>query len=38
MAAYERNKRDIESVARSLFEMTGARNVVLHSGHFRFGL
>ena len=38
MAAYERHKPDIESVARSLFELTGASNVVLHSGHFRFAL
>jgi hypothetical protein len=38
MAAYERHKPHIESVARSLFELTGARNVVLHSGHFRFAL
>ena len=38
MWAYERNKPHIEFVARSLFELTGARNVLLHSGHFRFAL
>lgn len=28
----------IEGVARGIFEITGARNIVLHSGHFRFAV
>lgn len=36
--AYERNRDTIESMARRLFEITGAHSIVLHSGHFRFGV
>lgn len=36
VAAYERHRDEIERVARDLFDMTGAKHVVLHSGHFRF--
>ncbi|TXI78673.1 MULTISPECIES: DUF1488 family protein [unclassified Cupriavidus] len=34
--AYVHHRDAIQAMARSLFEMTGARNIVLHSGHFRF--
>ncbi|WP_020206678.1 DUF1488 domain-containing protein [Cupriavidus sp. WS] len=36
--AFEGHRDDIESVARQLFEMTAAHNIVLHSGHFRFAV
>jgi len=34
--AFHAHRNAIEGVARSLFEVTGARSIVLHSGHFRF--
>ncbi|MGE8367058.1 DUF1488 domain-containing protein [Cupriavidus basilensis] len=36
--AFEGHRDDIEGVARQLFEMTAAHNIVLHSGHFRFAV
>ncbi|QUN32459.1 DUF1488 domain-containing protein (plasmid) [Cupriavidus sp. KK10] len=36
--ALQGHRDDIESVARTLFDLTGSRNIVLHSGHFRFAL
>ncbi|QEZ46677.1 DUF1488 domain-containing protein [Cupriavidus oxalaticus] len=36
--AFLRNRQDIERVAGALFEMTGAKHIVLHSGHFRFAV
>ncbi|MGO4152612.1 DUF1488 domain-containing protein [Cupriavidus sp. YAF13] len=36
--AFEGHREDIECVARQLFELTAAHNIVLHSGHFRFAL
>lgn len=36
--AFQRNRQDIEQVAGYLFEMTGAKHIVLHSGHFRFAV
>lgn len=36
MPAFLHHRKTIEGVARGVFEMTGARNIVLHSGHFRF--
>jgi len=36
--AFSGHRSDIEAVARTMFEMTGARQVTLHSGHFRFRL
>jgi len=34
--AFYAHRSAIEGVARSLFEVTGAHSIVLHSGHFRF--
>ncbi|MCT9074807.1 DUF1488 domain-containing protein [Cupriavidus gilardii] len=36
VSAFADHRVEIERVARTFFEMTGARNIVLHSGHFRF--
>jgi hypothetical protein len=36
LRAFMSHREDIERVAEVLFKMTGARNIVLHSGHFRF--
>lgn len=36
LQAFMHHRADIERVAEMLFKMTGARNIVLHSGHFRF--
>ncbi|CAG9187470.1 DUF1488 family protein [Cupriavidus pinatubonensis] len=33
---FSSHRKAIENVARSMFEMTGAHSIVLHSGHFRF--
>ncbi|WP_084004128.1 DUF1488 domain-containing protein [Cupriavidus pauculus] len=38
IGAYARNRETIEAMARKLFEITGAHSIVLHSGHFRFGV
>ncbi|WP_434033789.1 DUF1488 family protein [Cupriavidus sp. a3] len=38
LPAFMSNRQDIERVAGALFEMTGARHIVLHSGHFRFAV
>lgn len=35
-SAFANHRNAIEGVARGIFEMTGAHNIVLHSGHFRF--
>ncbi|QYY32705.1 DUF1488 domain-containing protein [Cupriavidus pinatubonensis] len=35
-SAFSSHRKAIENVARSMFEMTGAHSIVLHSGHFRF--
>jgi hypothetical protein len=34
--AFTSHRQSIESLARSLFELTQAREIVLRSGHFRF--
>ncbi|MWL91187.1 DUF1488 domain-containing protein [Cupriavidus sp. SW-Y-13] len=36
--AYQNHRGAIETMARGLFEMTGAHSILLHSGHFRFGM
>lgn len=36
LQAYVSHRADIERMAEALFEMTGARHIVLRSGHFRF--
>uniref|UniRef100_UPI003F495C66 DUF1488 domain-containing protein n=1 Tax=Cupriavidus yeoncheonensis TaxID=1462994 RepID=UPI003F495C66 len=36
VSAFATHRNAIEKVARGVFEMTGAHNIVLHSGHFRF--
>ncbi|WP_454753953.1 DUF1488 family protein [Cupriavidus necator] len=36
--ALQGHRDDIECVARTLFDLTGSRNIVLHSGHFRLAL
>ncbi|MCO5398847.1 DUF1488 domain-containing protein [Ralstonia soli] len=36
LSAFHVHRGDIEKVARSLFEQTGAKDITLHSGHFRF--
>ncbi|WP_296225700.1 DUF1488 domain-containing protein [Ralstonia sp. UBA689] len=38
MAAFSSHRSDIEAVARAMFEMTGSKQITLHSGHFRFPL
>jgi len=38
LSAYDHHRPAIEGVARDVFEMTGSRNITLHSGHFRFGV
>ena len=38
LSAYQKHRVAIEAMARRLFEVTGARSIVLHSGHFRFGV
>lgn len=34
--AFFGHRSHIEAVARAMFEMTGATQITLHSGHFRF--
>ncbi len=34
--AFTGHRDDIESMARALFEVTGSKDITLHSGHFRF--
>lgn len=34
--AFSGHRGDIEAVARAMFEMTGSKQITLHSGHFRF--
>ncbi|ANH76931.1 DUF1488 domain-containing protein [Ralstonia insidiosa] len=36
--AFSGHRNDIEAVARAMFEMTGSKQITLHSGHFRFRL
>lgn len=36
LAAYALHLDRIRTTARNVFEMTGAKDIVLHSGHFRF--
>lgn len=38
LCAFQRHQQEIQDVARTLFEMTGAHRIVLHSGHFRFAV
>ena len=34
--AFAGHRGDIEAVARAMFELTGSKQITLHSGHFRF--
>ncbi|MGX6566659.1 DUF1488 domain-containing protein [Cupriavidus necator] len=34
--AFHAHRNEIESVACTLFDMTGSHNIILRSGHFRF--
>lgn len=36
--AMESHRGTIEDMARSLFKLTDSHNIVLRSGHFRFGM
>ncbi|CAJ0887538.1 DUF1488 family protein [Ralstonia mannitolilytica] len=36
LSAFRVHRSHIEEVARTLFEQTGAKDITLHSGHFRF--
>jgi hypothetical protein len=38
MQALETNRGAIEDMARALFKLTESHTIVLHSGHFRFGM
>ncbi|AMP37336.1 MULTISPECIES: DUF1488 domain-containing protein [Ralstonia solanacearum species complex] len=38
LLALETHRDAIEDMARALFKLTDSHNIVLHSGHFRFGM